>query len=174
MGPDRVSAGSQQDVRRARTIEAAYFEALRGFGDSEALRLESLKASLVAKIAENRKTSRFAELLLVPGEPPRLWIDLVTSVVMEPDSRTYRVIQETGSEAGSAVLQTRKRDEALGFLMAYLAERSDLNDLSTPWREESVSESGNGRWSTGFVLYAWLTGFVFGLLIILVAYNALK
>ena len=169
-----MAANSPQDMRRARYIEAAYFDSARGYGDSESLRLEALKGELSAHLAVNRKQSQFAELVLVPGEPPRLWIDLVTSVVMEPDYRTYQVEQELNGES-SILLTTGRREQVLRFLQEYLSQRASLrSDAISDSASARPRDAGSSHWSTGFVIYAWLTGFVLGLLIILIAINVLK
>lgn len=169
-----MAANSPQDLRRARYIEAAYFNAARGYGDSEALRLDSLKSDLATFLAAHRKSAKFAELVLVPGEPARLWVDLLTSVVMEPNYRTYRIEQELDGKS-TVILETTQREEALRFLQAYLSERASLPGQARPAvpMESGVSVPLS-QWSTGFVIYAWLTGFVLGLLIILIAVNILK
>lgn len=161
-------------ISRARRIEAAYFEPTRGYDDSEGLRLANLQAEMARFLAEKPGFARFSDIQLVPGEPPKLWIDLVTSVVMEPDYRTYRIQQEFG-EKRSILLDTMRQDEALRFLKTYFIERRALPTGGKPERARDSAGNG-GTGSSGFstVLFAWLSGLVLGLLIVLVAVNALK
>lgn len=161
-------------ISRARRIEAAYFEPTRGYDDSEGLRLASLQDQLNRFLAEKPGFARFSDIQLVAGEPPKLWIDLVTSVVMEPDYRTYRVQQEF-ADRRSILIETSRQDEALRFLKTYFIER---RALPTGGRAKEAVESGNGKTVNGngfgTVMFAWLSGLVLGLLIVLAAINLLK
>jgi hypothetical protein len=153
-------------VRRAREVEAVHFEALRGFADSKSLRLQVLKLDLESLLKESDDASKVFELALIPGEPPKLWIDLVTSVVMEPDPRTYRLQQdlEWGREI---LLETPKREEIVKFLRIYLAHRLVMRERQlTGMRAPQANQTGH---STAVVVYAWVTGFLLGLLALLVA-----
>jgi hypothetical protein len=153
-------------VRRAREAEAAHFDVVRGFADSKSLRLQVLKLDIEGLIKQDPDAPKLFELALIPGEPPRLWVDLVTSIVMEPDYRTYRLQQdlEWGREI---LLETQSRDDIVKFLRTYLAQRlvqreRQLVGLKRP----EMMVTGH---SPAVVIYAWLTGFLLGLLATLVA-----
>ena len=110
----------------------------------------------------------------MPGEPPRLWIDLVTSVLMEPDYRTYRIQQEF-ADRRSILLETSRQDEALRFLKTYFVERRALPGArAAPNGGESAPAGGSASSAYGTVMFAWLSGLVLGLLIVLLAVNSLK
>jgi hypothetical protein len=152
-------------VRKAREMEAAHFEALRGFADSKSLRLQVLKLDLEGLIKESDDARKVFELALIPGEPPKLWVDLITSVVMEPDSRTYRLQQdlEWGREI---LLETPKREEIVKFLRIYLAHRLVMRERQLAGRRApQATVTGH---STAVVVYAWVSGFLLGLLALLV------
>jgi len=169
-----LAEDERQAISRARRIEAAYFQPTRGIADSEALRLAGLHAELSRFISENPGLARYTDIQLVPGEPPRLWIDLVTSVAMEPNFRTYRIQQEFGDRR-SILLETTRQDEALRFLKTYFIERRALPSALPAGREtESGSRGGPENSGFGTIMFAWLSGLVLGLLIVLVAVNALK
>lgn len=174
MASATVTAEQGQAISRARRVEAAYFEPTRGFADSQGLRLAALKADIANLLAAKPSLSRTAELSLVPGEPPQLWIDLVTSVVMEPNYRTYRIQQEFENRR-VLLLETTKHAEALRFVKIYLEEKLALPQRNVARRQVESIEGGNAQgYSLGVLVYAWLTGLVLGLLIILVAINILK
>lgn len=169
-----VVGDERQAISRARRIEASYFDATRGMADSEALRLSSLHSGLSAFLAEHPRLGPLADLVLVPGEPPKLWIDLVTSVVMEPHFRSYRIQQEFPDKL-MVLLETTRQDEALRFLEAYLKERSRQpvrrRDSAQPEPAEITLDQGS---SLATIIYAWLAGLVLGLLIVLAIVNLLK
>lgn len=161
-------------ISRSRRIEAAYFEPTRGMADSETLRLAGLHAGLSRFISEKPGFARYSDIQLVPGEPPKLWIDLVTSVVMEPDFRTYRIQQEI-DDRRSILLETTRQDEALRFLKTYFIERRALPSVLPAGKDrDSGSQAASGNSSFGTIMFAWLSGLVLGLLIVLVAVNIMK
>src|SRR5262245_42341701 len=82
-------------LRRARLAEAAHFEATLDIRDAQTLRLQVLKDELQPLVTSRPEAEAFFELALVPGDPPRLWLDFITSVVMAPDPRTYRLIEDS-------------------------------------------------------------------------------
>src|SRR5262245_28849469 len=84
-------------LRQARLAEAAHFEAVLDIRDAQTLRLQVLKDELSPVILSNAEAASFIDLALVPGDPPRLWIDLISSVVMAPDPRTYRLVQDAAA-----------------------------------------------------------------------------
>ncbi len=153
-------------MRQARLAEAAHLEAVLGVRDSKTLRLHVLKDDLAPLVAATPEASKFFDLALVPGEPPRLWIDMISSVVMEPDYRTYRLQQD--NQAGrEALFETSDRSEMLNFLKSYVAHRMIA-------RERHVAGAAPVLWpmsgySSGAIIYAWLSGFMLGLLALLVA-----
>ena len=86
-------------LRKARLAEAAHFEAVLGIKDSKSLRLQVLKDELIPVIAATPEAAHVFDLALVPGEPPRLWIDLISFVEMEPDYRTTACSRTTKEAA---------------------------------------------------------------------------
>jgi hypothetical protein len=153
-------------LRKARLAEAAHFEAVLGIKDSKSLRLQALQDDLAPAVAATPEASKIFDLALVPGEPPRLWIDLISSVVMEPDYRTYRLLQDNQS-GRETLFETLNRDEMLNFLKSYMAHRMIARERlvasATPALPHLIG------YSTGAIIYAWLSGFMLGLLALLVA-----
>ncbi len=153
-------------LRKARLAEAAHLEAVLGIKDSKSLRLQVLKEEIAPIISATPEASKLFDLALVPGEPPRLWIDLISSIVMEPDYRTYRLVQD--NQGGrEALFETSDRAEMLGYLKTYLAHRMIV-------RERNVVQAPPvfrpvGGYSSGAIIYAWFSGFMLGLLALLVA-----
>lgn len=153
-------------LRKARLAEAAHLEAVLGIKDSKSLRLRVLLDEVSPLIANTPGAAELFDLVIAPGESPRLWIDLISSVVMEPDFRTYRLEQD--SQGGREVLlQTSDRVEMVNYLKTYLAHRMITRERNIA-RALPLAQSIKG-FSTGALIYAWLTGFLLGLLVLLIA-----
>ena len=105
-------------LRKARLAEAAHFEAVLGIKDSKSLRLQVLKDDIAPLIAATPEAANIFDLALVPGEPPRLWRDLISFVVMEPDYRTYR-LQQDNQGGREALFETADRAEMVNYLKTY-------------------------------------------------------
>ena len=78
--------------------------------------------SLRPIILANTEAASFVDLALVPGDPPRLWIDLITSIVMAPDPRTYRLVQD-GQSGRQTLLETADRQEMIDRVKQHIAHR---------------------------------------------------
>jgi hypothetical protein len=153
-------------LRKARLAEAAHFEAVLGIRDSKSLRLQALKDDLTPVVSATPEAAKIFDLALVPGESPRLWVDLISSVVMEPDYRTYRLLQD--NQSGRETLhETENRYEMLDFLKSYMAHRMIVRERQVA--SATPPQPRLAGYSTGAIIYAWLSGFMLGLLALLVA-----
>ena len=153
-------------LRKARLAEAAHFEAVLGIRDSKSLRLQALKDDLSPAIRATPDASKIFDLALVPGEPPRLWVDLISSVVMEPDYRTYRLVQD--NQGGREILfESVDREETLNFLKSYMAHRMIARERLVA--SATAPNAARASYSGGALIYAWVSGFTLGLLALLVA-----
>ncbi len=153
-------------LRKARLAEAAHFEAVLGIRDSKSLRLQALKEDLAPAISATPEAAKIFDLALVPGESPRLWVDLISSVVMEPDYRTYRLLQDNQS-GRETLFETVNRDEMLNFLKSYMAHRMISRERQVA--SATPPQPQVAGYSAGAIIYAWLSGFMLGLLVLLVA-----
>lgn len=149
-------------IRSARLAEAAHFDAILDIRDAATLRLQVLKDSLAPVLAARREVSAFVDLVLVPGFPPRLWVDFISYVIMAPDARTYRFQRDTS--AGHEVLfETADRAEMSEKVTVYVAHR-----LIERYRLMAASEKDGPPAAPGHsgvtVLLAWLSGFALGVL----------
>ena len=158
-------------LRAARRLEAAHMEAVTALTDAKSLRLQILKDELAPIVASSPEAVQAFDLALIPGEEPRLWIDLITYVVMEPDPRTYRLIED---RAGGRELQF---ETAVKAEMVEQVKRAMAHRLIARQRQWAVPEAGpsNGfRYSTASLMLAWLAGFALGALALLSAVIYLK
>ena len=106
-------------LRRAREAEAAHYEARITFNDAKLLRLSALWDDVSPAFATAPAGLALAELSAKPDDEPRLWIDLVTSVVMAPDPATYRLVRD--GEAGRETLcETQSRAEMADCIRRYV------------------------------------------------------
>jgi hypothetical protein len=156
--------GLKEALHRARQAEAAHHEAVLALQDARALRLQILKDELAPIIAASPEAAAVFDVALVLGDTPRLWIDHISTVVMEPDPRTYRAIQDTA--AGREILfETADLSEMVGFLKQFMAHRI----IS---RDRQIASTGPVAgvipgFSTAALLLAWLAGFALGVLSLL-------
>lgn len=157
-------------LRQARLAEAAHFEAVLDIRDAQTLRLQVLKDDLAPIVASSSAATSFIDLALVPGDPPRLWVDLITSVVMAPDPRTYRLVQD--SPAGRQTLfETAERAEMVQHVTQHIAHRviareREMTAVSALTAGPKPFVAG---YSTGALILAWVSGFSVGALALFVA-----
>ena len=153
-------------LRQARLAEAAHFEAVLDIRDAQTLRLQVLKDELAPVITANAEAASFIDLALVPGDPPRLWIDLVTAILMAPDPRTYRLVQD--SPAGrQTLLETGERGEMVERVKQHVAHRMVARE-----REKvgiAAPKPTRIGHSTAALILAWFSGFSIGALALFVA-----
>ena len=153
-------------LRKARLAEAAHFEAVLGIKDSKSLRLQVLKDEISPVIAATPDAAQVFDLALVPGEPPRLWIDLISFVVMEPDYRTYR-LQQDNQSGREALFETADRAEMVSYLKTYLAHRLIARERQIV-RAAPLAQPA-ARFTTEALIYAWFNGLILGFLALVVA-----
>ncbi len=148
-------------LRLARIAESAHFDAVLDIRDAKTLRLQVLKDDLAPVLAANAEANRVFDLSLIPGEPPKLWIDLITSVVMEPDPRTYRLIRDTNN-GRETITETASRTEMVEQIKLHMAHQLVARErrmASLPPIRSAVA----GHSSAALIL-AWLSGFSIGVL----------
>jgi hypothetical protein len=114
--------GLERELREARSAEAAHLDAVLALRDAKTIRLKIVEDELAAILAASPAAAHGISPVLVPGEPPRLWIDLATSVMMEPDPRTYRLTLDTQS-GRETLLETEDRAELMARLKQVIAHR---------------------------------------------------
>ena len=109
-------------IRRAKLEDAERSSVVAEMRGAEQARLELLRDALEPVFAQVPAQAELFDHGLVPGERPRLFIDIVAFVEMARDRRCYRFIQDT--RAGTIVLAESDRIEAMSRHVAnYLARR---------------------------------------------------
>ena len=146
----------------ARLAQAAQFDAVARVHDARTLRLEALRDSVVPELANSPHLRELVEINVQDGETPRLWIDLITYVEMEPDPKSYRLVQS--SERGlETIFETRDAEQMKHYVLRQVAHRAVAVKRAIAGKPLAV-ERPQYTYSLGEVIYVWLTGIAFGAL----------
>ena len=155
--------GLKQVLREARLAEAAHFEAALDLRDSKSIRLQLLKDDLIPIIAGSAAAAELFDLALVPGDPPKLWIDLISCVDMEPDPRIYRLLQDR-QDSREVLFESSNRVEVAGFIRRHMAHRLIARERQAASVTLNPPSPG---YSTASLILAWISGFSLGALLLL-------
>lgn len=155
-----------QALKTARLAEAAHVDALLNVKEARGLRLAALRESLLPKLAGHPMAEGFAELTLQPGETPRLWIDLISSVVVEPDTRSFRLEQDRDGRR-ELLHETTDLDEMSGVVLKYIAHRVIAREKLAASVATPGQDSVQG-YNLGEMVYVWFTGAALGVLALLI------
>jgi hypothetical protein len=165
MGESTQAVDLADALRAARHAEALHQESLALIRDAETLRLAVLRDELAAYVAGHEAARAFFALAILPGEKPRLWLDLVHWVEMAPDPRSYRL---TGDREGGreSLLETRDRGEMAGFIKTWMAHRlvERARALARPPAIQPIQ-----GYSAGALILALISGFSIGVLALFAA-----
>jgi hypothetical protein len=148
-----VFAITPDDVRQARSVEAAHLDAVLNIHGAKAIRLTTLFEAL-RKL--HPVDSEGFELKLGAGDEPHIWLDLSHRITMEPDARTYR-LSAFSSDQLDVLLETEHQDEVLKETQRLLAHVR----VRRAWTGRE-SYLGLDAWRTTTLVYVWATGFVAG------------
>lgn len=107
-------------IREREGIDAGKIGELKQ--DNRRANLKALRNDLDDVIADIPKNLDMFDFRLSSKEPPKLWIDDTTFVIMDRDSGDYRLLKET--RAGSILLrESDDRNEVSEAVIHYVAER---------------------------------------------------
>lgn len=109
-------------IRRARLEGAERSEVVAELRGAEVARLEILRDALEPILAQVPDGVDLFDTGIVPGERPRLFIDMIGFVEMGHDRRTYRFIQDT-RHGRVTINETERLDTAVEAITAYIARR---------------------------------------------------
>lgn len=158
--PQSTSDSLKPALRQARLAEAAHAEAVMGLRDAKSIRLQLLKDDLQPIVSGNRDAVDLFDLALIPGDEPRLWIDLVSYAVMEPDPRTYRLIEDRQS-GREILLESEDRTVLVERIRQLMAHRIVVRQRMAPVAPAPVLPAG---YSAASLILAWLSGLALGAL----------
>lgn len=154
--------GLDREVRRARLAQAAHFDALVSIRDAQTLRLAALHDELTARMRDEPRLKALLPLQMDTGFPPRLWLDDISYVEMEPDPRSFRLVRQDPS-GHVTIAETREMREITSRIRTYAAHR--LVEIE---RLTGGTSNGNSK-SVSQLIMVWLAGFTFGVLALLAA-----
>ena len=109
-------------IRVARAEVADRAQALGDLRDAELARLELLREMLEPVLAQVPPEVDLFDAGLVPGEHPRLFIDMVCFVEMARDRRSYRLVQDR-RHARAVLHEGEGAPAAVAAVTAYIARR---------------------------------------------------
>lgn len=134
-------------LRKARLAQAERTDVIVELREAELTRLELLHDALRPVFDEIPEKLDQFECALVPGDPPRLWLDMLAYVAMGSDKRTYRLIKDMRD--GRKVLQeTGNASEMADHVTDYLAhriierERALESDMAARRQDERDEDGG--------------------------------
>lgn len=109
-------------IRRARVEQAEQSSVVAELRGAEMARLEMLRDTLEPVLAQVPADVDLFDAGLVPGERPRLFLDMIAYVEMAPDRRVYRFVQDT--RHGRVTLAESERiDPIVDACTNYIARR---------------------------------------------------
>ena len=109
-------------MRRARIEDAERGDVLAELRGAEQTRLEMLAEALEPVFAQLPDDVDLFDAGVVPGERPRLFIDMIGFVDMGADKRTYRFVQDT-RHGRVTLLETERPDRMVEAVTDYVARR---------------------------------------------------
>jgi len=112
----------QKAIRDVRIAQAERDDVIVELQESERIRLVLLAEALAGVFDDlPDETDEFA-LAVLPGNPPRFWVDATSFVMMGRDKRTYRFVKDT--RLGRSVLaEDTEIDVIADAVTHYVAER---------------------------------------------------
>ncbi len=152
------------ELKRARELQGAGHEARLAARDMAAMRLLAVKQELSPYVEALPEVRSFVELALVNGETPKLWLDLVSYVVMAPDQQHWRLMQDT-SDGREVIFETDQLDELVDFLRKFIAHRAVQRERLLRSDESDARpllRTVSGGMQQTLLWMAWLAGLATG------------
>jgi hypothetical protein len=150
------------ELRLARQSESAQVDAAIGFHDAKTLRLGALRDAVLPSLAQNDQARQLFELSIIPGISPRLWVDLVSSVVMEPDPKHYRLVQDRDN-GRVTLFETESLDDMKLFLTRFLAHRM-IEQEREKASARAAARAARNKYASIDLILVWLAGLGLGIL----------
>jgi len=112
----------QAAVKAARLEQAQRDDAAAELQEEERVRLSMLEDELEGVFADIPESHNDLALAILPGDPPRFWVDATSHVAMARDKRTYRFVKDT--RVGRTLLHEGTDVHAVADAVTrYVAER---------------------------------------------------
>jgi len=149
-------------ISEARQSQGMHFDARRDGLDAETLRLEVLRLELASLVKGRAEAEKFIDLKLFSGERPRLWIDLVSYVVMAPTPRHYQLMRDR-QDSSEILFASDNRAEMVEVVTGYIANRILTRERQLP-PDDSSGRKEEQKYSSAALILAWFSGFLLGVI----------
>jgi hypothetical protein len=158
-------------LRLARNESAERSAVVVDLRDAEAARLEALNDALDPLFREIPATVELFDRGILRGDPSRLWIDVISYVVMGRDKRTYRFLQD--SRHGRIVLaESPETEDIAEAVTKYVARRIIERERALASDEHALDGSARAAASLWRRRWRTIRVFVLGLLVGFLAFVA--
>lgn len=112
----------REALRRARVEAVERTDVVIGLKHVELGRLEALRDALAPVFADLPAEIDIFDIGLVPGERPRLFVDMVAFVEMARDRKTYRFLRD-GRHGRGAIAESAEIQPIVDAVTSYVARR---------------------------------------------------
>lgn len=119
---DKIPPSLKTAVRRARVEQAERSDVVNELRRAELARLEILHDAFKPILAQVPASVDLFDCGVVPGERPRLFVDMIAFVEMAHDKRTYRFVQET-RHGRMTIAESDRPDPIVEAMTDYIARR---------------------------------------------------
>lgn len=117
-----VTPSLKAAIRNARVEQAEQSSVVAELRGAEFARLEMLRDSLEPVLAQVPEDIDLFDTGIVPGDRPRLFIDMIGYIEMGPDRRLYRFIQDT-RHGRVTMAESERVDTMVDACTQYIARR---------------------------------------------------
>ena len=131
-------------MRRARLNEAERRDVIVSLREGEVARLEMLQDSLADVFESVPEESDLFDGAILPGNPPRLWVDVLAYVAMARDRRTYQFVQEA-RYGRRTIYETTNLEDMSKRVTDYVASRVLERERALTSEEHALIESSDAR-----------------------------
>ncbi|MAB00645.1 MAG: hypothetical protein CMN87_01775 [Stappia sp.] len=112
----------REAIRKVKFAEVERTDVVIELQESERARLELLCEELTDVFKEVPEDDDQFSFQIVPGNIPRLWIDITSHVAMGRDKRVYRFVKDTRL-GRTVILETADLEDMADCITEYIAER---------------------------------------------------
>lgn len=152
-------------IREVRVAQSERGDVVVELREAERTRLDLLAEALQPVASDLPEGHDEFALAVLPGDPPRYWVDATAFVMMGRDKRTYRFLRDT--RLGRVVIgESSEIDAIAGLVTGYVAERIVEKEraLAADWAETRIAPPAEPeKRSRGSVFWA-VAGFLLGAL----------
>lgn len=134
----------QRAIREVRTAQSERADVVVELRETERARLDLLAEALAPVARDLPDGHDEFSLAVLPGDPPRYWVDATAFVMMGRDKRTYRFLRD--SRLGRTVIgESSDIDTVAGLVTRYVAERVVEKEraLAADWAERPAAATAS-------------------------------